>query len=100
MPGFFDNGVTICLKCNYTCANCSSWYVCVDCQANSFRTLQGAGTCPCDAGYYDNGNIICGKCSPYCLTCSAYTQCKSCVTSDFRTLNTISLSCPCDPGYF
>ena len=95
LNGYFDNGVSACVACDYTCATCSTSSThCLTCPSASitFRTDNSASNyCPCSNGYYDDGTLVCKKCHYSCLTCSAGTNitCLTCPSAGtyFRTDN-------------
>lgn len=59
-PSYFENGVSQCSQCHYTCLTCSSQNVCLTCPVS--RTLnQATHTCDCITGYTDYGSAKCEK---------------------------------------
>ena len=59
-PGYFDSGVSICSKCNYTCITCTNLYTCLTCPPH--RVLNPiTHACDCVVGYVDYGSPVCEK---------------------------------------
>ena len=79
---YFDNSVSTCAQCHYSCGKCTAGSTaseCTFCATTVFRTLT-SGQCLCDAGYYDDGtNYLCATCNYKCATCATSpTNCDTC----------------------
>ena len=91
IPGYYDAGVAVALRCEVGCLVCSSPTACSTC--NSTFSLSG-GLCygPCPVRTYpntsDTSNGTCQRCPYDCYTCNSNGSCLSCNSSlDFRQLS-------------
>ena len=100
--GFYDNSVSTCLACQYSCLTCTNASQCVTCQGLNFRVYNSTTKlCSCIAGYYDAGFSICLLCSYSCVTCvTSGDSCLTCNSTNYRTFNSTGKSCPCNNGYY
>ena len=92
-----------CIKCHYSCYNCSASALankCTACEAAQLRSLVNNTVCSCLTHYFDDGTVLCSICHSTCLECSNSSQngCLSCDASLKRIQN--GTTCQCMDGYY
>jgi proprotein convertase subtilisin/kexin type 5 len=102
LQGYYDNKITVSLKCPSTCATCSSPTACGVCLSGFYLRLDDMCYSTCPERYYaDVLTRTCKACLYDCYTCSGPTACLSCnATTDHRALNATSNRCEPVQGYF
>ena len=70
MDGYFENNVSVCVECHFSCATCENLFSCLSCSSDNKRNpLNGNQECKCTAGYFENNTKVCGECHNTCAAC-------------------------------
>ena len=90
-----------CSACYQDCASCSAYPSCLTCILST-ASVNGGGTCVCNAGYYQSGSapLVCTSCYIDCKTCTgpSSSMCLSC--SDSNAITTAPGTCNCNINFY
>lgn len=102
VSGYFDNLITISVRCPLGCSSCLNLSLCYSCSNNYYKRSNQLCYTDCLPRFY--GNIASKTCTvcPYdCYTCDMNNNCLSCNTqTDYRYLNSTLQRCVSLQGYF
>ena len=94
--GYFDNQVTISVKCIPSCSSCLSYTFCTSCNSGySFQpnnACKSLNTCS-PRMIYNNRTQGCQMCPYDCFSCIKNNACESCSSEDTRQLDLKTLRC-------